>query len=266
MLMLLRENFEKDTIFLNREFFKDLNWIHTFLSQFNGVVYCDIKPVQAELHLDDSLTGMGEFLTTSVMLCQFQTIFKTTLVHLEMINILVALKIWAYQWKDKKIRVKCDNMAVVEVLTSGKTKDGILGICARNIWLLSALFNISGKSNVIADLLSRFKFDQQSYELLATYVHNVSWVPIHIDLTCLNASAQLTTRMYAWLWDSLRPATQRTYSRMFADFLAFLVVTGLAPCRVNVDIILAFLEYLVDNSLFVANIFTIIWQASGPCL
>ena len=50
-----------------------------------------------------------------------------------MINILVALKVWAYQWKDKKIHVKCDNMAVVEVLTSGKTKDATLGACARNI-------------------------------------------------------------------------------------------------------------------------------------
>ena len=110
-----------------------------------------------------------------------------------MVNILVTLKIWAYQWKDKIIRVKCDNMAVVEVLTSGKAKDGVLGTCAHNIWMLSALFNISihiehisGKSNVIADLLSRFKFDQHSYELLATYVPNVSWVPTHIDLTCLN--------------------------------------------------------------------------------
>ena len=41
---------------------------------------------------------------------------------------------------------------------------------------------------------------------------------------------------------------------MLADFFAFLVVTGLTPCQVNVDIILAFLEYLVDNSLSVANI------------
>ena len=110
-----------------------------------------------------------------------------------MINILVALKVWAYQWKIKKIRVKCDNMAVVEVLTSGKTKDSVLGTCARNIWMLSALFNISihiehisGKFNVIADLLSRFKFDQKCYELLATYVPNVLWVPTHIDLTSFN--------------------------------------------------------------------------------
>ena len=50
------------------------------------------------------------------------------------------------------------------------------------------------------------------------------------------------------------PATQKTYGRMMADFLAFLVVTGLTPCQVNVDIILAFLHYLVDNYLSVANI------------
>ena len=37
-------------------------------------------------------------------------------------------------------------------------------------------------------------------------------------------------------------------------FLVFLVVTGLTPCQVNVDIILAFLGYLLDNSLSVANI------------
>ena len=110
-----------------------------------------------------------------------------------MINILVTLKVWAYQWRDKKIRVKCDNMAVVELLTSGKTRDDVLDTCAHNIWMLSALFNISihiehisGKSSVIADLLSRFKFDHKSYKLLATYVPNVSWVPTHIDLTCFN--------------------------------------------------------------------------------
>ena len=105
----------------------------------------------------------------------------------------MALKVWSFQWKDKKVRVKCDNMAVVEVLTSGKTKDARLAACAHNIWLLSALFNISihiehisGKSNVIVDLLSKFKFDQQSWELLSTYVPNMSLVPTHIDLTCLN--------------------------------------------------------------------------------
>ena len=68
------------------------------------------------------------------------------------------------------------------------------------------------------------------------------------------ASAQLTTRSYARLQDALRPASQKTFGRMLADYLAFLEVTGLIPYQVNVDISLAFLEYLVDNSLSVANI------------
>ena len=120
-------------------------------------------------------------------------ILNYSIIHLEMINIFVALKVWAYQWKDRKVRVKCDNMAVVKVLTSEKTKDATLGACAHNIWLLSALFNISkhtehisGKSNVIGDLLSRYKFNKQSLDLLRAYVPNVSWVRTHIDLTCLN--------------------------------------------------------------------------------
>ena len=110
-----------------------------------------------------------------------------------MVNIVVALKIWATQWACKKLRVKCDNIAVVDVLTTGKTKDTILACCARNTWLLSAIYNISihiehipGKSNIVADLLSRFRFDAASWHSLEQHVPNCVWVPTHIDLTKLN--------------------------------------------------------------------------------
>ena len=116
-----------------------------------------------------------------------------SIVHLEMLNIVVAIKVSANQWRDKKLRIKCDNMAVVEVLTSGRTKDNILAACARNVWLLCAIFNISihiehipGKQNVVADLLSRYQFDNKSWDLLNMYVPNVLWIPTHIDLTRLN--------------------------------------------------------------------------------
>ena len=59
--------------------------------------------------------------------------------------------------------------------------------------MLTALFNISihiehipGKCNVIADLLSRFKFDQTSWDVLKNYVPDPVWIPTHVDLTCLN--------------------------------------------------------------------------------
>ena len=57
----------------------------------------------------------------------------------------------------------CDTMAVVEVLTCGRARDSIMATCARNVWLLAAMFNVNiivshirGLDNSIADLLSRW--------------------------------------------------------------------------------------------------------------
>ena len=36
--------------------------------------------------------------------------------HLEMSNIVVALKIWANHWANMRIKVHCNNMAVVKAL------------------------------------------------------------------------------------------------------------------------------------------------------
>ena len=194
MLAFLRGMGAQKITTLTSEFFRDLNWFCTFFRQFNGVVYYDPRPIQAELHLDACLTGMGGVFEKQCYALPVPRGFhQYSIVHLEMLNIVVALKVWATQWSNKKLRIKCDNMAVVEVLTSGKTKDNILATCARNVWLLSAIFNISihiehipGKQNVIADLLSRYQFDTKSWDLLNTYVPNVVWIPTHIDLTCLN--------------------------------------------------------------------------------
>ena len=60
------------------------------------------------------------------------------IVQLEILNILVACKIWATHWYNRRIKIWCDNLAVVEVLNSGKSRNYILATCARNIWLLSS--------------------------------------------------------------------------------------------------------------------------------
>ena len=84
-----------------------------------------------------------------------------TIVHLEILNIVVAAKIWANDWANQKIQMFCDNMAVVEVLTTGKTRDTTLATCARNLWLIAALYNINfifshipGVDNSVADNMS----------------------------------------------------------------------------------------------------------------
>ena len=48
-----------------------------------------------------------------------------SIVHLVMLNIVVVLKVWASQWSCKKLRIKCDNMVVIEALTSGRTNNAI---------------------------------------------------------------------------------------------------------------------------------------------
>ena len=53
--------------------------------------------------------------------------------HLEMLNILLALRVWIDHWANSMISVACDNQAMVQVLNSGKTRDLTLAAIARNI-------------------------------------------------------------------------------------------------------------------------------------
>ena len=86
-----------------------------------------------------------------------------------MLNIVVALKFWATQWSCKKVRIKCDNMTVVEVLTSGRTKDSVLALCAHNIWLILAIFNISIH-------IEHIPGKNASWHSLHQYVPNFMWI------------------------------------------------------------------------------------------
>ena len=43
--------------------------------------------------------------------------------QLGMLNVIVALKIWAHLWENKVNQTNCNNSAVVEFLTYGRTKD-----------------------------------------------------------------------------------------------------------------------------------------------
>ena len=70
----------------------------------------------------------------------------------------------------------------------------------------------------------------------------------------LSAAVQLITSAFARLLQSFRPATRRAYSRMFSDFMAFLVVAGLLPSQINVHTLLAFMEYLWQNQFNPSNI------------
>ena len=118
--------------FLNSAFAAHLNWFDTFLCDFNGVTLYDTKPVFATIKLDACLTGFGGVFDNMVYHLPIPKNFKNyNIAQLELSNILVALKTWAVHWANKKIYIKCDNIASVEVLKMGKAHDSVMATIAR---------------------------------------------------------------------------------------------------------------------------------------
>ena len=77
-----------------------------------------------------------------------------TIVHLEMANIILALRVFRPMWSGKRVVVKCDNDTVVKVLSHGHARDPFLAACARNFWYILAdtdinasFVHVMGKNN-----------------------------------------------------------------------------------------------------------------------
>ena len=194
MLEVLRQHTNKTIIKLTNEFFKDLQWFLTLLNQYNGVTFYDNRKPSASVHLDASLTGLGGVYDKMVYALDIPKGYMDySIVHLEILNIMVALKVWGSSWKDKYIEVFCDNLAVVQVLKTGRAKDIRLATFVRNIWLITSIFNIHlaithipGKSNSIGDLLSRWTDTPDNQTKLCSMKPIHHWIPTHLDLTLLN--------------------------------------------------------------------------------
>ena len=130
MFCTFRENAHKKHIKLNQEFFQDLAWFLEFLATFNGITYFNKAEALAEnyVYLDASLTGLGAIWNDRVYSTPIFAIsgFHLKIVHLEMLNIVLALLTWGSYWQHKKIKNFCDNLAVVQVVRSERQIFGSL--------------------------------------------------------------------------------------------------------------------------------------------
>ena len=62
--------------------------------------------------------------------------------HLENINVLIAIRLFKFQWASHRVLISCDNETVFSVLKSCKSQDPYLAACACNIQYESALSDI----------------------------------------------------------------------------------------------------------------------------
>ena len=117
MLELLCQNYDAPLISITQEFKRDLRWFCNFLGQYNGTSYFDHKSTDFVVELDACLVGLGgRYKNLVYHLPVVKQYANLSIVHLEMINILVAVRIFGHSWHKKLVLVKCDNEAVVQVL------------------------------------------------------------------------------------------------------------------------------------------------------
>ena len=164
-----------------------------FLPAYNGISILNKKCIEYShtLHIDASLTGLGGVWAYKVYSTPTYNIPKFTMkiVHWEMFNILLALRVWGHNWRNSIVEIHCDNLAVVQVVTTSKTKDPFLAACIRNIWLLTAtqdidlrISHIKGVVNTIADLLSRLHSGKGvNGDILRDLQRNYQWFKIPIS-------------------------------------------------------------------------------------
>ena len=196
MLDLLRASDKQDLVHLTDPFKQDLNWFRAFLPTFNGTTFFCHKKFALQVHLDACLNGLCAICGNDVYSIPLPPVFLNyDIVHLEMINILVAIRAWARHWATHKILIHCDNQAVVAVMTSSKTRDLTLVAIHRNILMECARFDIElhtvhipGKTNLVEDALSRLSLDAGYIQVVNNYVSDPVWINPSLSIIQLNWS------------------------------------------------------------------------------
>ena len=112
ILSLFRSYSHKSRIQLTRDFFRDIQWFLKFLPAFNGITFFKTFPIPKldSLHLDAFLSLLGAIWNHRVYSTPIIPIpnFTQTIVHLEMWNIVIALRMWGHLWRHSSIQIFCD--------------------------------------------------------------------------------------------------------------------------------------------------------------
>lgn len=177
-LLTLAHSAEKlsDQIQLDEGCLSDITFWKRLLNDWNGISFFyndDFESsLQLQLFTDAAPSiGFGGFFQEQWFAEKWPNDFPKTASDFvssalyELYPIAVASVIWGPQWSRKRITMLCDNEATVAIINKGRSScNTIMPFVRRLIWQ-SVVFNfiikaehIPGRCNVIADSLSRFRF------------------------------------------------------------------------------------------------------------
>ena len=172
LLNLLRDISGDERVALSEEAWADIQWFHTYLHEYNGVSLIPetswSKPDE-RLATDARLVGCGGVCGNEYFYAHFPEQTREEAKHisaLEMLTIVVAVKNWGEQLTRAKVLVFCDNDATVQVINSGKTRDGFMQKCLRELCYITTkcqcvvrVIHLPSAQNRLPDLLSRWSLN-----------------------------------------------------------------------------------------------------------
>ena len=159
-----------EVIPLSGDFMLDLQWWQEFATPWNGRSFFLLPDWTPSPHLqlftDSSGTiGFGAYCQGEWFNGRWSTAqLERSIQWKELYPIVLAAAVWGEQWRTLRIRLLCDNQAIVHCLVSGSSRCPHVMSLLRTLFLLAARYNftvsaqhIAGTHNVIADSLSRFR-------------------------------------------------------------------------------------------------------------
>jgi hypothetical protein len=176
---------------LDDEFQKDIFWFLQWIALYNGVHLMKHIDYYTKAFVDSSLTGCGGICGHQIYHAEFPDFIldmDLDIVHLEMLNIVLACKLWANVWSNAAVEIFCDNAPAVCVLQNGRSKDNYLLKCAREIWLICVTNDISlkvthkpGHEMDIPDALSRFHSRAASAVIVNDLIKSGNYISLDVD-------------------------------------------------------------------------------------
>ena len=158
---------------LSSGFKQDVKFFLALLPLINGVKIMDksLLVPKERIKLDACLSGCGAWCNDRFYSRTFpEFILKENhpIAHLEMLNLVIAIKLWAKWWKGHRIEIRCDNMNTCILVMRGKSADPYMQKCARELYLVAATNDIDlnvihtpGMELTVADALSRRHLDKK---------------------------------------------------------------------------------------------------------
>lgn len=195
ILATLRNMKDRQWTTLNHDFKADLMWFCQYAAQANGILLCAPHKDQFHIECDSSLFGAGGNSDKAYYSWTYSTAHKERfpyIYQLEAVNIVVAYKTLAnfYPSTPTHVTIWTDNITSSFALETGRTKDEVLGACARELWLHASKRNhtveIKHKKGTLlplADALSRLSKDHAKAALASQIVARraLQYVPPHVN-------------------------------------------------------------------------------------